>query len=80
MHMIWHDDVAEDIEVIPAAHSFEGVFEEASRCWRTEMWLFSVTTEGDEMEVSGVLVADEALGHFGIVSPVSMEYDNRSEN
>jgi hypothetical protein len=68
MDVLGHDDIAEDVKVISAARGFQRALEETARLRRIQMRLPLVTTEGDEVKVSGVLIADEFLRHSGILT------------
>jgi hypothetical protein len=64
--VLGHDDVAEDVELIFLAGGFESVFKDAGRTWGGEVRIAAVTTEGDEVEVVGLLAAFQARGHLRI--------------
>ena len=57
--MFRHDDVTEDAELVIYPRLFQGAFELDSRGGCAEFGLASVTTEGDEMKVAGLLVPVE---------------------
>jgi hypothetical protein len=63
MHMFRHHDIAENTKVIPDTNRFQGTFKEVTSLLRIKMRLPSIATEGDKVEVSGVLIADQFLSH-----------------
>ena len=69
--MLGHDDVTEEKEIVSLPHRLQGVFEELPSACVVQVGLPSVTTEGHEVEIAGVLVADEGFWHGGIVSHIS---------
>src|SRR5690242_6197138 len=63
MNVLGHHDVACDHEPTPRACTFERILKEVA-CFRGGQIRSAVeTTEGDEMEVSGVVVSDESSWH-----------------
>ena len=59
MHVFGHDDVSVDAELVTAADTFESFLEGMSG-WRIqEQGFASVTREGDEVGLSGVVVTLE---------------------
>jgi hypothetical protein len=63
--------IGKDIEVVPHPHRLQGMFESLSRGWRPQMRLASITTEGDKVKITGLLIADERPGHPSILPHVS---------
>jgi hypothetical protein len=58
-----HDDVAVDVESVPDSPGFEDVFEEGFGSGGFEVRLAVLTTEGEEVEMPGGLVAVQARRH-----------------
>lgn len=65
--VLGHDDVAEDFEVVALAGEFEGVEEDVFCVWGVEIRFTAVTTEGDEVIVTFLLVSYEAQRHGWIL-------------
>jgi hypothetical protein len=63
MDVVRHEDVAKDVETLFFAGVFEDLLEDVAGGWSSEDVGVTVTTDGDEVEVSGLLVTDEALWH-----------------
>ena len=61
--MFGHEDVAVDVEPVAFPDGFEGLFEEG--VVRGEGGLAAVAAEGDEVEVTFLLVSLEAQWHVG---------------
>lgn len=60
---------AGELEVIAHPHLFQRAFEQFPRGRRTQMLLSSIATEGHEMEVARLLIADQIEWHSGILNP-----------
>jgi hypothetical protein len=60
-----HDYVSVDTEVVVLAGSFQGRFEGVAGLRSVEVWATGVTTESQEVKLSGLLIALESLGHSG---------------
>jgi len=58
MHMFGHDDISSDDEAVAMPHLFQFLLEYAVAGSRFEQRLSAITTEGDEVEVAGVVIAD----------------------
>jgi len=65
MHMLRHYDVTGHGEVVMSPRLLQRLFEDAAMKCRSEFLLTAVATEGDEVKVSGLLVASETCGHGG---------------
>jgi hypothetical protein len=63
VNVFGHDYVSEDKEIVSDPYPFQGLLEEISRGCRSQVWLSAVTTERDEVEVSGLLITDEGFRH-----------------
>jgi len=63
MKVLGHDDVAHHHELIPAANLFENCLKQVSALLCAEQRLPPITTTGDEVQVSGAVVAREIPGH-----------------
>lgn len=63
MNMLRHDDVADYAATVPAANTFQRLFEYVPRFFGIEQRHALVATEGDEVQAALVLVAF-GLGHF----------------
>ncbi len=59
MDVFGHDDVAKDAEVIRIAHGFKGAHKQVAGFRGAEVGPPLVATEGDEVEVAGLLITDE---------------------
>ena len=55
--VFWHDDVADDVKVVAFADGFQGFEEDLFCVGGGQVGGSVVTTEGDEVEVSGLLSA-----------------------
>jgi len=64
MHVFRHDDISRDKELITEPRSFESNLEEVSATMKAEQRLAPVAAEGDEVEVTCVLVALETPWHL----------------
>jgi len=62
--MLRHDHVTDDEESVPAADLFERLLEGATCFWNPEERCATVTTEGDEVKVAGLLETVESAGHI----------------
>jgi hypothetical protein len=69
MHVLGHDNVAGDEELVPDAHGFQRALEEVPGGGCAEVRETAVTGERDEVEVVGPLNPDEAPWHGGMVHP-----------
>lgn len=67
MDVLRHDDITEYVEFVMFACLFEGAFAAIAGSRSTEAGLATVTTEGEEVQVAGVLKAMEAPRHGWIV-------------
>ena len=63
MHVLRHDNVSSDEESVPYAGALQSEFENTARGWSAEKRSPAVTTEGDEVEMTGLMVASESPGH-----------------
>ena len=61
--MFGHDDVAEHQESVPPTCLFESIFELGSTKGGSEFRLTSITTEGDEVVATEMLVTREVGRH-----------------
>src|SRR5450631_586058 len=61
--MLGHHDVADDIESVGAAGFLQRMLEDSFRFFRLKIGLTTITTEGDKVQVTGLLKSDESLGH-----------------
>jgi len=68
MHMLGHDHVAYDYKVVATAHLLQHFKEQVAILRVAQDWAALVATRGDEMEVSGAVVAMESVGHGGFVA------------
>lgn len=62
--MVGHDDVADDVEFVTGSELFEEVEDGVSSVWSSEDGAVTEAGEGDDVEVSGDVVTDQAGGHF----------------
>jgi hypothetical protein len=58
MDVVRHDDIAVDLELVFCAGLFEDFEEGVSGLWSSEDGAVTETTEGDEVEVSGLLISN----------------------
>ena len=65
--VLGHDDVAEDFEVVASPGEFEGVEKDIPCLGRVEIRLTAITTEGDEVIVTFLLVSLQAQRHGWIL-------------
>jgi hypothetical protein len=65
VHVLGHDDVSDDNELVTLAHTFECGFEQVSCGCGSEIWQAVVAAEGEEVEISGLVETTETLGHRG---------------
>jgi hypothetical protein len=63
VNMLRHDDVAEDLEVVPPPGLFERVEEDVSWGWGVELGFTTVAAEGDEVVVTFVVISLETERH-----------------
>jgi hypothetical protein len=63
MYMLRHHHVAAYEEVVPHPQRLQRTFENLSRRGRSKMLVVSITTERDKMKITGILIADEGMGH-----------------
>ena len=68
MDVFRHEDVGDDGEALLSAGLFKDLLDCVFCCCGVEEGLTLVATEGDEVEVFGLLVAFEAGGHGGTSS------------
>lgn len=69
VYVLRHDDVPSHEEVIAQSHGLKRGLEKCTRIWRSEVRSSVVTTEGDEVEIAGLLVADQVGRHPDMVQP-----------
>jgi len=62
MDMLRHDHVAGDEETVALAGLFQGAFKDLARLGVDQARLSAVTTEGDEVEVAGLVKALQSPG------------------
>ena len=65
VHMLGHDDVSEDDQLILLAHLLQRAQEEVAPPGVAQKGPAAVTTEGDEMEVTGAVVSLQVARHEG---------------
>src|SRR5271155_4944832 len=63
MDMLGHHHVSRDEQFILVAYPLQRMLEQCHRSSRTQLLLSPVTTEGDEVQVTGLLKAFESAGH-----------------
>jgi len=63
MHMLGHHDVSDDYELVTASDVLESFEKEVPIARTAEQRTSLITTGGDEVGVSGAIVAVEAVGH-----------------
>ena len=67
MHVLGHDDVTGNEDLVPDAHRLQGALKEVSRSGCAEVGKPVEAGEGDEVEVAGPLNPDEAFWHGEMV-------------
>ena len=65
--MLRHNDVAENLEAITAASSFQRSFDQVPRSNCAEVWFTAIATEGDEVIVSLFLISFEVERHCSML-------------
>jgi hypothetical protein len=65
MNMIWHDDVAEEEELVALTELFEGLFEDDTGVVVVEIWEAVITAEVDSVVVASLLIALQTTRHEG---------------
>jgi hypothetical protein len=68
MDMFGHDDVAYDQGAMPLADLLDDFEEQVVVVWAARQRSALVTTRGDEVGVSGAIVAVEIAGHSELVA------------
>jgi len=63
VNMFGHQYVTGDDKSIPQADRFQLLLEDAIGCICAQQRKSSITTEGEEVEFYGFLMADKTLGH-----------------
>jgi hypothetical protein len=63
MHVLGHDDIAANEEPILLANALERLLEDATARRVAELRPPAITTEGDEVQIAGLLEAFESPGH-----------------
>ena len=61
--MLGHHHISCDHEIVAATYPREGRLEQFARRCGAQIGLAAITTEGDEMQIAGLLIADESPGH-----------------
>ncbi len=70
--MLGHEDVAVEVEAVGGAEVFELVLDDVFGLGWGEEGEAVVAAEGNEVEVAGLLVALEAVGHVGRVGRIAL--------
>jgi hypothetical protein len=76
MNMLRHQHIARDYKLKAPPYHLQFTFEDAAGCGLAQQRQSSVTTEGQEVEGSGLLITNKPLRHPNILHPRSQ---NRSE-
>jgi len=63
MHMLWHDDIARNLEVIELSSGLQNRLEDGFGFGRLQIRESIVATEGDEVMLAKGLVAMKPGGH-----------------
>ena len=76
MNVLRHDDVAANDKIISLAHHLKRSLKKFA-CGRTaEIWETAITTEGNEVEVPGLMVTDQPTRHLQErIHPVRATFD-----
>jgi hypothetical protein len=77
MDVFGHEDVAEDVEMVPLTELFEGFEEDCTGVVVVEVRETVITTEGDEVVVAEAVIALETARH---VRMIREEYRMRNED
>ena len=68
-----HDDVSEDDEAVAAADLFEKVEEEVAAAFASQQGSTLIATAGDEVEITGTVVAAQSSGHGKSVGKIKVK-------
>ena len=63
VNVFGHDNVSVDAHVEVMTHGLKAKWEQVVNCGTDEIGLAAITTEGDEMRLSGFLKPAQASGH-----------------
>jgi len=66
MNVLWHHDITRNEKLKTLACAFKGGFEESACFTGIQIRETVITTEGEKVEVSGLLITDESAGHLGL--------------
>ena len=69
MHVFRHHHITRYDEVMPLPHSFQRRLEQVAGVRRRQKRQPTITTEGQKMKVSGLLVSNQSTGHCGKDTP-----------
>jgi len=58
-----YQDVARDDKTVPLSNQFKFALEDAVRCVVIQQGKSLIATEGDEMKLTGLVIADQVSGH-----------------
>jgi hypothetical protein len=72
MNVFGHHHVTTDDEVVPLSHDLKRTLKKATRRRGAEIREPPITTEGEEMKASGLMVTDQPLGHPKMLHPESL--------
>jgi hypothetical protein len=78
--MFRHQDVANDKELVTSAHEVEGLFKQVASRHGDQVGPPPITTKGDEVETSALLVTDKTLRHANMVHPVSRVWSQSTKS
>ena len=78
MNVLGHHHVAENLEAIAASDEFQRIEERVFGIWRREVRLPAITTEGDKVIVTFMLITSEAQRHDRILSRFACEEEKRT--
>jgi len=79
MHMLRHDDISGDNETVAQPHLFQFLLEDAVSASSCKQRLPAVATEGEEVKLAGILIADQPSGHDETCYTGSMAGGDRSK-
>jgi hypothetical protein len=72
MNVFRHHHIAADDKVVSVPHDFQGTLKQAARRRRAKIWEPTITTEGEEVKTSALLITDKSLRHPNILHPRSL--------
>jgi len=78
MYVLRHDDLPTNDEIIPPAQNFHRSLEKTARRGRAEIPEPTITTEGEEVKATGLLITNKPLRHPNILHPAGLSGKRRT--